>query len=452
VLFSSPLSLPAPCCADVLDRVDYLSCVSGGSGAGALLLANAFVSQNSNGGKEHTSPPQTPPSARPKPPGHGGGRRDAACGKMWSYADAAQPNDTARGDTALAMGCSVSSGSGSAATVDLALYQLRRQCAHRSMGSMLFVVQLLVMIIILVMVMPLMAAAGATLAAASVTDAIGDTLHSLLTQGFHPFQLAAVLVFFGPIWTGLCCFVSALATHEQDFVGVRGVALARAYAPTGLRNVTALSVAGQMAAKCSTLMAALFSMLLMMLLEERLLTQTMMDEVLLLVIWISWSAVSIRTLVAPDQRLLAREKSMMSSLQMGVAVGGLWLASRACVEHVMRGQGAMAYSSACLWLVVMVLARLARDWPSLFENGGQGGCSTCCARLTLLVCLFLRSPQFALLAAGLSYNPDGTVEFHGFNAFEEPAYGPGASNDGGSANMYRQAQVEAYRNSGAVKN
>jgi hypothetical protein len=34
----------------------------------------------------------------------------------------------------------------------------------------------------------------------------------------------------------------------------------------------------------------------------------------------------------------------------------------------------------------------------------------------------------------------GTVEFHGFNAFEEPAYGPGASNDGGSANMYRQAQ------------
>ena len=396
MLFSSPLSLPAPCCADVLDRVDYLSCVSGGSGAGALLLANAFVSQNSNGGKEHTSPPQTPPSARPKPPGHGGGRRDAACGKMWSYADAAQPNDTARGDTALAMGCSVSSGSGSAATVDLALYQLRRQCAHRSMGSMLFVVQLLVMIIILVMVMPLMAAAGATLAAASVTDAIGDTLHSLLTQGFHPFQLAAVLVFFGPIWTGLCCFVSALATHEQDFVGVRGVALARAYAPTGLRNVTALSVAGQMAAKCSTLMAALFSMLLMMLLEERLLTQTMMDEVLLLVIWISWSAVSIRTLVAPDQRLLAREKSMMSSLQMGVAVGGLWLASRACVEHVMRGQGAMAYSSACLWLVVMVLAhdllmavvhllfrrRLRSAFLCTPNKSKSNGCSACDMRLS----------------------------------------------------------------------
>jgi len=206
-------------------------------------LANAFVSQNSNGRKEHTSPPQTPPSARLKPLGHGWGRRDVACGKMWSYTDAAQPNDTARGDTALVMGCSVSRGSCSTATVDLALYQLRLQCAHRSMGSILFVVQLLFMIIILVMVMPLMAAAGATLAAESVTDTIGDTLHSLLTQGFHPLQLAAVFVFFGPIWTGLCCFVSALAAHEQDFVGVRGVALARAYAPTVLRNVTALSVA-----------------------------------------------------------------------------------------------------------------------------------------------------------------------------------------------------------------
>jgi hypothetical protein len=74
------------------------------------------------------------------------------------------------------------------------------------MGSILFVVQLLFMIIILVMVMPLMAAAGATLAAESVTDTIGDTLHSLLTQGFHPLQLAAVLVFFGPMWTGLVLF------------------------------------------------------------------------------------------------------------------------------------------------------------------------------------------------------------------------------------------------------
>ena len=301
----------------------------------------------------------------------------------------------------MAMGSSVSSGSGSAATVDRARHQLRRQCVHSSSGSMLFVVQLLVMIVILVMVMPLMAAAGATLAAASVTDAIGDTLHSLLTQGFHPFQLAAVLVFFGPIWTGLCCFVSALATHEQDFAGVGGVALARAYAPhtpmwAGLRKVAAVSVAGQMAFMCSTLMAALFGMLLMMLLEERLLTQTMMDEVLLLVIWISWSAVSIRTLVAPDQRLMAHEKSMMSSLQMGVAVGGLWLASRACVEHVMRGQGAMAYSSACLWLVVMVLAhdllmagvhllfrsRLCSAFLCIPRKSKSNVCSACDMRLS----------------------------------------------------------------------
>jgi len=286
------------------------------------------------------------------------------------------------------------------------------------MGSILFVVQLLFMIIILVMVMPLMAAAGATLAAASVTDAIGDTLHSLLTQGFHPFQLAAVLVFFGPIWTGLCCFVSALATHEQNFAGVSGVALAGAHEPTpmwaGLRKVAAVSVAGQMAAMCSTLMAALFGMLLMMLLEERLLTQTMMDEVLLLVIWISWSAVSIRTLVAPDQ-LLTREKSMMSSLQMGVAVGGLWLASRACVEHVMRGQGAMAYSSACLWLVVMVLAhdllmacvhllfrrRLRSAFLCIPNKSKSNGCSACDMRL----------PSHAAAPAALDASADCSFSF-----------------------------------------
>ena len=341
--------------ADVLDRVDYLSCVSGGSGAGALLLANAFISHTSAGGKEHTSPPQTPPSARPKPSGHGAGRRDAASSKMWAGADGAQPSENAGGEAAGAPSCS-----GSAATVELVLQQLRRQCARNSKGAMLLVVQLLVMIVILVMVMPLMAAAGATLAAASVTDAIGDTLHSLLTQGFHPLQLAAVVVFFGPIWTGLCCFVSALATHEQDMAGVHGPALSGAHVPTpmwaGLRKVAAVSVAGQVAAMCSTLMAALFCMLLMMLLEERLLTQTIMDEVLLLVIWISWSAVSIRTLVAPDRRLLTRERNMLSSIQMGVAVGGLWLASRACAEHVMRRQGSMAYSSACLWLLVVVLA------------------------------------------------------------------------------------------------
>ena len=63
----------------------------------------------------------------------------------------------------------------------------------------------------------------------------------------------------------------------------------------------------------------------------------------------------------------------------------------------------------------------------------------------------MRASQFALLTAGLVQNPDGTVEFHGFNAFAEPAYSPGASDDR-SANLYRQAQVEAYRNSGAVKN
>jgi len=82
------------------------------------------------------------------------------------------------------------------------------------------------MIVMLVVGIPLMAAAGATLAAASITDAIGDTLHSLLTQGFHPFHLAAVLVFFGPIWTVLCVCARAhvrlcLRVHVHLHVHVR---------------------------------------------------------------------------------------------------------------------------------------------------------------------------------------------------------------------------------------
>ena len=106
------------------------------------------------------------------------------------------------------------------------MQQLRQQCANSTAGSDLLHLQLVIMIVVLVTVLPLMAAAGGTLAAASITDAIGDTLHSLLTQGFHPLQLAAVLVFFGPIWAGLCCFMSALATHEQYMaVSIGGISM-----------------------------------------------------------------------------------------------------------------------------------------------------------------------------------------------------------------------------------
>ena len=37
----------------------------------------------------------------------------------------------------------------------------------------------------------------------------------------------------------------------------------------------------------------------------------------------------------------------------------------------------------------------------------------------------VRAAQFALLAAGLQINADGTAEFHGFNAFTEPVPTPG---------------------------
>ena len=37
-------------------------------------------------------------------------------------------------------------------------------------------------------------------------------------------QLAAVLVFFGPVWTGLGCFVWSLASHKQDLAGTSSLA------------------------------------------------------------------------------------------------------------------------------------------------------------------------------------------------------------------------------------
>ena len=103
-------------------------------------------------------------------------------------------------------------------------------------------------------------------------------------------------------------------------------------------------------------MAALFCVLLLMLLEERLLTQTLMDEALLLLIWLAWAAASIRALIFPSRRLPVREQSMLGCLQTGAAVCGLWLAGRACVRRVMHRGGALPYAPAAVWLVCMVLA------------------------------------------------------------------------------------------------
>jgi len=173
-----------------------------------------------------------------------------------------------------------------------------------------------------------------------------------------------VLVFFGPIWTGLCCFMSALASHEQDLaVSIASLsprpfpgALARMPALSGLGKVAAVSVVGQVAAMCSSLMAALFCVVLLMVLEQQLLAQTLMDEVLVLCIWLSWVAVSIRVLVRDKAQGCVddREMKLLSSLQVAVAVCGLWLASRACVNHVVRREAGVAYSTACLWLLAMV--------------------------------------------------------------------------------------------------
>jgi hypothetical protein len=42
---------------------------------------------------------------------------------------------------------------------------------------------------------------------------------------------------------------------------------------------------------------------------------------------------------------------------MAVCVCGLWLTSRACVSHVMHREGNLAYSTVCLWLVMMVVVQ-----------------------------------------------------------------------------------------------
>lgn len=331
----------------IINQVDYLSCVSGGTGACASLYSHAFLC-DTHEANDHRSPPlQMLQASQSSALKNGSKLRDTAAEFPAHLRD--------NSDTDVGGRCRIGH------VVELAMQQLRRHCAHSAAGSDLLHMQLVIMIFILLTVLPLMAAAGGKLAAASITDAIGDTLHSLLTQGFHPLQLAAVLVFFGPIWTGLCCFMSALATHEHDMaVSMSSVAVSMSNGPsrlpawTGLRKVAAVSVAGQVAMMCASLMAALFCVLLLMLLEEQLLTQTMMDEVLLLVIWMGWAVISIRALVKSDCHLPAREKNMLSSLQVAVFVCGLWLASRACVRHVMRREGGMAYSSACLWLLVMV--------------------------------------------------------------------------------------------------
>ena len=293
--------------ADLLKRVDYLSTVSGGSCAGASLFSHANsvgVSQEGSGG---SSPTQ----------------------------NQIQPDSFFR----------------SRGTVERALQRLMRQSAPGAPGLALLTLQLSIMVAMLVVVVPMMAAAASSLAAASVTDAIGDTLHALLADNFRPLQLAVVAVFFGPIWAGLCCFMSALATDENDIL---------LHKPSSHSKT---SVPGQVAAMGRSLMASISCVIVLMVLEQRLLEQTIMDEVLLLAVWLAWAAASVHTLLCADRRAQVRYSHCglgaraLPSLQMAVCVCGLWLTSRACVSHVMHREGNLAYSTVCLWLVMMVVVQ-----------------------------------------------------------------------------------------------
>ena len=81
------------------------------------------------------------------------------------------------------------------------------------------------MLSVSVIITPMIALAACFFIAASLSDVLGDPLRSLLVKGFRPFQvtsrrkplpgltqvmqLAAVFVFFGPVWVGLCCVATS---------------------------------------------------------------------------------------------------------------------------------------------------------------------------------------------------------------------------------------------------
>ena len=313
---------------DLFNRVDYLSCVSGGACAGASLSACA------------SEPGQTQ---------HANDRVDLL--SVTSSTSHPPPHATNRGsDEGCDDGCSI---------IDNVLHQLRRQGETKSPCSALLIFQLAMMIAAMVTVMPLIAAATATLAAASVTDIIGDTLHALLTDSFHPLQAAVVVVFFGPIWAGLCCLISALAMHEHNMQGAgTGAPASRlVHMPqwTALPKALSVSAAGQMSALCMKLMAALSCVIVLMVLEQQLLSRTLMDEVLIIAIWMAWSVVCIRTLLFCNGRAGVREEAMLANLKAALCFCILWLTSRACVGYVMQRGDSMAYSTACMWFAVMVM-------------------------------------------------------------------------------------------------
>lgn len=146
--------------------------------------------------------------------------------------------------------------------IEHSLEQLHRQCERSSPGSWLFAVQIWLMVAIVTFVLPLIALAAANLAGASVTDAMGDTLHSFLTQALHPYHLAPLLLFFAPICTGVSCFVWWLAIHhyERPPLSSRLLPPAHAYPQWGgVSKVGGVSVGGQVRCVCVAVVFVFFA-------------------------------------------------------------------------------------------------------------------------------------------------------------------------------------------------
>jgi len=246
--------------------------------------------------------------------------------------------------------------------IERSVEQIKLICQDKSPGIYLLAAQKALMLSVSVIVTPMIALAACFFIAASLSDVLGDPLRSLLVKGFRPFQLAAVFVFFGPVWVGLCCVATSWMGND-DGGGASGSNcrclcryLSAASCVKG--GISKAPLWSQVAAYLATSMAGLFVVIIFMLLEERLLKHTIIDEVILVIIWGLWTAMMTKTTLFHSCNERTRDKQMLYGLQVAMIVAALWLISRGCVELIFhRRSASRAYEVTCSWLLVLIAVR-----------------------------------------------------------------------------------------------
>mmetsp|Transcript_8949 Transcript_8949/g.20466 ORF Transcript_8949/g.20466 Transcript_8949/m.20466 type:complete len:287 (-) Transcript_8949:28-888(-) len=182
--------------AGLFDRIDYISCAAGGSCVVASLLSNALaLCRRSEGEKRFASQ---------EGEGHDSVHEPSV--------------GMARGSSKL----SHISHFSASEFIERSVEQIRLICQDKSPGIFLLAAQKALMLSVSVVITPLIALAACFFIAASISDVLGDPLRSLLLRGFRPFQLAAVFVFFGPVWVGLLCVATSCIGNEEGGGGGGG--------------------------------------------------------------------------------------------------------------------------------------------------------------------------------------------------------------------------------------